>query len=299
VALIEVKNFRKKFGSKRVISDLSFEVEQGEIFAFLGANGSGKTTTLRALLGIYLADGGSLLIDGRAYGPEMSSLIGYLPEERGLYLESTPLEIITFFGKLKQLSSDQARAWTLQYLERVGLSAHAKQKIKSLSSGQQQKIQLGVTLVNQPRILILDEPTKGLDPVNRQLLMDILAEMNTQQGTTILFSTHIMDEVEKIAHRLMMIKHGERKLYGTVADVKRSFGGNTAQIGYKGSFPANEALYSIDSLDTNFAEIRLQPNIEPNDVIAALLKSNLQLTKFTLAEPTLQQIFIQVEQNND
>lgn len=223
--IITVQNFSKKFGQTTVISDLSFEVMRGEVFAFLGANGSGKTTTIRTLLGIYEADQGELLINGKKYSQEQSSLLGYLPEERGLYTSSRVLEVLIYFGQLKGLDVKEAKKRALDFLEQVGLLDKQNLHISKLSSGQQQKIQLGITIINRPELLILDEPTKGLDPVNRALFMDILLGLN-KQGSTIIFSTHQMDEAERIADRLVMIKKGKRALYGDINEVKSSYGNN-------------------------------------------------------------------------
>ena len=164
--IITIKNFYKSFGSKKVIENLSFEVKQGEIFAFLGANGSGKTTTIRCLLQIYKADKGELLINNKIYSAKMSSMLGYLPEERGLYLNSNVLDTLIYFAQLRGVDKKEAKKRGLEFLEKVGLIDKSNSKISKLSSGQQQKIQLGITIINKPELLILDEPTKGLDPVN-------------------------------------------------------------------------------------------------------------------------------------
>ena len=165
--IIQIKNFSMKFGTKTVIKDLSFEVMRGEVFGFLGSNGSGKTTTLRALLGLYEPTAGELLIDGKQFAVEDGVKLGYLPEERGLYKKEKVIDTMIYFGRLKGLSQEEARTFSMNYLERVDLSNKAKTRLDKLSGGQQQKIQLGVTIMGDPELLILDEPTKGFDPVNR------------------------------------------------------------------------------------------------------------------------------------
>ena len=208
-----------------VISDLSFEVKEGEIFGLLGANGSGKTTTLRALLGFYVPSGGELLIDGKKYDPEdMSVTVGYLPEERGLYRKESVIDTMTYFGELKGLKNP--REWSLKYLERVKLSDKADEKLEKLSGGQQQKVQLGVTIMNEPKLLILDEPTKGFDPMNRRLLMEIIDELH-QKGTAVIMITHYMDEVEKLCDRALLLKDGKARAYGAIKDIKKEFGGKS------------------------------------------------------------------------
>lgn len=223
--MVEVRNFKMVFGKKTVISDLSFEVEKGEIFGLLGANGSGKTTTIRALLGFYTPAGGELLIDGKPYNPEDSrATVGYLPEERGLYRKETVLDTMIYFGELKNLKNP--REWSLKYLKRVGLLEQANTKLEKLSGGQQQKVQLLITIMNNPKLLILDEPTKGFDPVNRKLLMEIIDELH-QKGTAVILITHYMDEVEKLCDRALLLKDGKARAYGKISEIKKQFGGKT------------------------------------------------------------------------
>ncbi|MFH0952213.1 MAG: ATP-binding cassette domain-containing protein [Patescibacteria group bacterium] len=296
--IISVQNFSKSFGDNKVVKDLSFEVNKGEIFAFLGANGSGKTTTIRCLLNILQSTSGELTIYGKKYGPKMTSLLGYLPEERGLYTTATVLETMVYFGDLKGLNASAARDWSYQYLEKVGLGGRAKDQVKKLSSGQQQKIQLGITIINQPKLLVLDEPTKGLDPVNRALLMESLEQLNSQ-GSTIVFITHQMDEVEKLADRLLMIKDGEKVLYGEVNKVKAQFGENIIHLGFKGQLPDNKKLYNIRSQETNYAELEPQGSIGTKQILEYLLKQKLEINKYEIAAPSLQEIFVTISQNNE
>lgn len=216
--IISVRNFRIGFGGKTVIKNLSFDVKQGEIFGLLGSNGCGKTTTIRALLGIYPAERGELLINGKPFTPGKDIKVGYLPEERGLYKKESVIDVMNYFGKLRGLK--QPKKWSLSYLKRVGLEDHAKTRVDRLSQGQQQKVQLGITIMNNPDILILDEPTKGFDPVNRRLLLEIIDELH-QRGSTIIMITHYMDEVEKLCDRILLLKDGTAYAYGTVSEVRR------------------------------------------------------------------------------
>ena len=224
--IIQIKNFSMKFGTKTVIKDLSFEVMRGEVFGFLGSNGSGKTTTLRALLGLYEPTAGELLVDGKPYAVEDSVKLGYLPEERGLYKKEKVIDTMIYFGRLKGLSQEEARDFSIKYLERVGLSDKAKTRLDKLSGGQQQKIQLGVTIMGDPELLILDEPTKGFDPVNRRLLMNIIEERQ-KAGATVVFVTHQMEEVERLCDRVVLLKDGKAVEYGTVADIRKKYGGKS------------------------------------------------------------------------
>ena len=220
--IVSVKNFSLTIGDKEIVKELNFEILPGEIFAFLGSNGSGKTSTVRALLGIYQPTSGTLHVNGKTLSPETASIVGYLPEERGLYTRSKVLDTMTYFGELKSMTREAARDFSLAFLQSVELADKATTKIKKLSGGQQQKIQLGVAIMGKPKLLVLDEPTKGLDPVNRKLLLDIVDELQ-QQGTAVIYITHLMEEVERLAHRLLILKDGVARAYGTVAEVKEEF----------------------------------------------------------------------------
>lgn len=220
--VVSIKHFHLSLNGKDIVKDLSFEVYPGEVFALLGANGSGKTSTIRSLLGIYRGVGGTLQVDGKPYTPEQAHLVGYLPEERGLYTRSTVLDTMIYFGELKGMTRAEAHEQSLRYLERVGLAEKAHVKIKKLSGGQQQKVQLGVAIIGKPKLLILDEPTKGLDPVNRKLLLDIVDEYQ-QKGTAVIYITHLMEEVERLADRLLILKDGKARAYGDVDVVKKQF----------------------------------------------------------------------------
>ena len=222
--IVEIRHFKMKFGNKTVIKDLSFDVFQGEVFGFLGSNGSGKTTTLRALLGLYEPTAGELLIDGKPYAVDSQINLGYLPEERGLYKKEKVLDVMIYFGQLKGLSRDEAKEFSLNFLKRVDLIDKAGMRLDKLSGGQQQKIQLGATIMGDPELLIMDEPTKGFDPVNRRLLMNIIEERR-KAGATIIYVTHQMEEVEQLCDRLILLKDGQAAAYGTLAEVKKQFGG--------------------------------------------------------------------------
>lgn len=218
--IIEVKKFGISFGGKIVIKNLSFSVKKGETFGLLGSNGCGKTTTIRALLGLYQPDSGELLIDGKKFDPNGKIKIGYLPEERGLYKKENVIDTMVYFGRLKGLK--QPREWSMNYLKRVGLEDFAKTKVEKLSQGMQQKVQLGITVMNEPDLLILDEPTKGFDPVNRRLLMEIIEELH-QKGSTIILITHYMEEVEKLCDHILLLKNGVARASGTINEVRNKF----------------------------------------------------------------------------
>ena len=222
--IVEVKHFKMAFNGKTVIKDLNFDVYKGEIFGLLGSNGSGKTTTIRTLLNLYQPTGGELLVKGKPFDANSDITIGYLPEERGLYKKESVIDTMVYFGTLKGLKDP--RAWSEKYLKRVGLSDKLTEKTEKLSTGQQQKVQLGICMMGDPDLLILDEPTKGFDPVNRKLLMDIIDELH-KKGTTIIMITHYMDEVERLCDRAVLLKDGVAHAYGTIAEIKKQFGGKS------------------------------------------------------------------------
>lgn len=213
-----------RFGATTVINKLSFTVKEGETFGLLGSNGSGKTTTIRALLGIYPPTSGCLLVAGKPYRVDGGVRLGYLPEERGLYKKESVIDTMLYFGQLKGLTRDEAEKQATEFLDRVELADKAHTRLDKLSGGQQQKIQLGITIMAEPELLILDEPTKGFDPVNRRLLMTII-EDHQKKGATVVLVTHQMEEVERLCDRIILLKDGNAAAYGTVADVREKHNG--------------------------------------------------------------------------
>ncbi|MFJ5694580.1 ABC transporter ATP-binding protein [Arthrobacter sp. NPDC093125] len=290
--LVHIQNFRMDFGDTMVIEDLSFDVRAGETFGFLGSNGSGKTTTLRALLGIYLPTAGTLHIGGKVFEPRDGARLGYLPEERGLYKKEAALDVMVYFGRLKGLSKTAAKTWSLDYLERVGLADKAAVRLDKLSGGQQQKVQLGVTIMNDPELLILDEPTKGFDPVNRRLLMDIIEEQKLA-GATVIMVTHQMEEVERLCDRVILLKDGTARAYGTVSEVQEQFGGTVYRLSYGGILPAS-TLYDVVTDVGGRAELAPRAGATDAAVVRELVDAGVAVGSFTAARISLEEIFIQV-----
>lgn len=289
---VHIENFRMDFGGTTVVNDLSFDVRQGETFGFLGSNGSGKTTTLRALLGIYTPTAGVLHIDGRPFKPETGPRLGYLPEERGLYKKESVMSVMTYFGQLKGLSRRAAAAWSVNYLERVGLGDKAKTRVEKLSGGEQQKVQLGVTIMNEPELLILDEPTKGFDPVNRRLLMDIIEEQKNN-GATVLMVTHQMEEVERLCDRVILLKDGRAEAYGTIPEVQNQYGGTMVRLVYSGEVPRSP-LYEISTVTRNYAELTLVDGVDEALILKDLVEMGMLVRSFTTSKLSLEEIFVQV-----
>ncbi|MHB1251235.1 MAG: ABC transporter ATP-binding protein [Acidimicrobiales bacterium] len=280
------------FGARTVIEDLSFDIKRGETFGFLGSNGSGKTTTIRALLGIYRATSGTLLVEGKVFDPASGVRLGYLPEERGLYKKEPVIDVMVYFGRLKGLSHTQAKEWSMEFLERVELQAQAQIRLDKLSSGQQQKVQLGVTIMNNPTLLILDEPTKGFDPINRRLLMDIIEDQR-RAGATVMMVTHQMDEVERLCDRVVLLKDGRAEAYGTISDIQDLYGGTTIKIRYSGDIPESE-LYEVAVRERNHAELKAASGISEAQVLKYLVDAGVLVSEFSTGKPSLDEIFLKV-----
>jgi ABC-2 type transport system ATP-binding protein len=289
---VHISGFRMDFGNTTVIRDLSFDVHAGETFGFLGSNGSGKTTTIRALLGIYEPTAGILHINGRAFKPEHGDRLGYLPEERGLYKKEKVIDIMTYFGRLKGVEKRAARRWSLEYLERVALADKAGSLLDKLSSGQQQKVQLGVTIMNRPELLILDEPTKGFDPVNRRLLIDIIAEQK-QAGATVVMVTHQMEEVERLCDRVILLKDGTAEAYGTIDEVQNKYGGRIIRVKYSGTIPRSPH-YDVALQETNYAELSITDTTDEAAILKDLIDAGVSVRSFTTTKVSLEDIFIRV-----
>ncbi len=281
-----------RFGDKEVVRDLSFSVQQGEVFGLLGSNGAGKTTTIRTLLALLEPTSGTLLVNGKRYSPAMAATVGYLPEERGLYRNEPVLDTMVYFGVMHGLSRSDARQRVLAYLDRVGLGDKANARLVELSNGQQQKIQLGVTILHEPSLMILDEPTEALDPVNRSLLMSIINEQRTN-GATVILVTHRMEEVEQLCDRIVLLKDGTRALYGTIDEVKNKFGSTVIALAYTGTLPVNEKLYAITKQLPHYAELAWREGVTADEILRFLaVAPNLHLTTFDVRRPTLNEIFL-------
>ena len=290
--VVHIEDFKMSFGDRVVIDGLSFDVQQGETFGLLGSNGSGKTTTIRALLGIYRPTAGTLHIDGRVFRPENGKTLGYLPEERGLYKKESVIDVMVYFGRLKGLSHAAAREWSLAYLERVDLADQSTVRLDKLSSGQQQKVQLGVTIMNDPELLILDEPTAGFDPVNRRLLMDIIEDQK-RAGATVMMVTHQMDEVERLCDRVILLKNGRSEAYGTVSDIQDLYGGTIIRIRFVGSIP-DSAHFTVSRRERNYAELKSTDGTDAAMVLKELVDAGVQVREFTTSKLSLDEIFLKV-----
>ncbi|MEA4908207.1 MAG: ATP-binding cassette domain-containing protein [Chloroflexi bacterium] len=290
---IAVQKIDKSFGTMRAVDDVSFSVEPGEIFGLLGPNGAGKTTTIRIILDIFKPDRGSVSILGGPMSEEKKNRIGYLPEERGLYQDVQLERALVYLATLKGLSAPEAKRRVNAYLERFELAEHRRKKVKELSKGMQQKAQLVVTLVHEPELVIIDEPFSALDPVNTQMVKDILREQR-RQGVTIVMCTHQMHQVEELCDRIVLINHGKVMLYGQLDDVRRTFAGQEVVVRALRPLPAViEGVETIETSNSN-VHLHLKADVSPQQVLRALVDQDIPLEQFEIAIPTLDEIFIQV-----
>ncbi len=292
--MLKVTNLRKEFDTVVAVDGVSLEVKRGELFGLLGPNGAGKTTTIRTVLNIIRPDGGEIFFDDRPFTEEMWNIIGYLPEERGLYRKSKILNVILYFASLKGISGAAAKKTAYQWLERFGLGDSGHRKVEELSKGNQQKIQLIAALIHRPQLLILDEPFSGLDPVNQILLKDILMEVR-QQNTAIIFSTHQMEQVEKMCDNICLINKGKIVLGGSLRDVKKKYGTNSVHLEFEGDGSFLRTLPFVRRADVyqNYAELELKDITQTRELLNKL-DSKLSLRKFEIVEPSLNSIFINV-----
>jgi ABC-2 type transport system ATP-binding protein len=295
MSTVEVSHVVKKFGSMRAVDDVSFTVEKGEIFGLLGPNAAGKTTIIRIILDIFKPDQGKIAILGGTMSEATKNRIGYLPEERGLY-QDIPLDrCLVYLATLKGLSTQEAHKRINVYLERFDLAASRTKKVKELSKGMQQKAQLIITLVHQPELLILDEPFAALDPVNTQMVKDLLREQRNQ-GVTIIMCTHQMHQVEELCDRLVLIDHGRVMLYGSLEDIRRQYATHDILVRAAGALPASlPGVQKIEPINGS-TKLVLTPGTSSQSVLRYLLEQNITLEQFELAVPTLDEIFIRVVQ---
>ncbi len=294
---IEVSHVAKSFGSTQAVVDVSFDVERGEIFGLLGPNGAGKTTTIRLMLDIFKPERGTVSILDGPMTEEKKERIGYMPEERGLY-QDAPLErCLLYLASLKGVSSAEARQRLGALLERFDLAVHKSKKVKELSKGMQQKAQIINTIIHRPELVIIDEPFAALDPINTQLVKDLMRELR-QQGATILMSTHQMRQVEELCDRILLIDDGKDMLYGNLDGIRRRYSGHAVLVRAAGELPTVAGVEQISPHNSDF-KLTLAQGATPQDVLRALMAQDVVLEKFEIAIPTLDEIFIRVVEEGD
>ncbi len=290
--IIELDGVSKTFGSVKAVNDLQLSVPKGSIYGFIGPNGSGKTTTIRMIMKIMYPDRGSIRINGREHDSRRLQNVGYLPEDRGLYKKMKLGELLQFHGELNEGVDLKNR---IDYwLDRLDLKAYKEKKVETLSKGMRQKLQFIATILHQPEIVILDEPFGGLDPVNADLMKDVILELQ-QKGATIIFSTHDMSVAERMCDYIFMIYKGKKVLDGTLNEIQDQYGNDTIRIQSDLGAAALEGIKGIESVN-NFGkiqEVRVSSGADPQTILADLLKQT-RIMHFEITKPSLNDIFIRI-----
>jgi len=294
MAAVSVLDVTKSFGATRAVDCLSFDVPSGSVFGLLGPNGSGKTTTIRMILKIFLPDEGQIRVFGADLDEAHKQKIGYLPEERGLYRGMQVGEHLAFFGALHGLSPAEAKKRSINWLKRFEAEDWAGKKVQELSKGMQQKVQFIGTILHEPDLVILDEPFAGLDPVNTRLLKDVMMDLR-DRGCTVIFSTHQMEQVEKSCDRICLIHRGRAVVQGELARIRQEHGSNTVHVEYTGVLPRDEIAALTDGVDDHghYAEIRLR-RTEDAGLLLRQLVNHVDIRRFDLSEASLHDIFIRL-----
>jgi ABC-2 type transport system ATP-binding protein len=292
---IVVDGITKRYGAQLAVDNLSFAVRKGEIFSMLGPNGAGKTSTIRMILDIIKPDSGTIEVLGGSFTEATKEHIGYLPEERGLYKNVRLLELLTYLGTLKGMSSDDAKKRAETLLEEVGLGENKKSKVSELSRGMSQKVQFVATILHNPELLIIDEPFSGLDPVNTEMIKNMIYSLKAK-GHTVVMSLHEMHQVEEMADRLLMIDHGQRVLYGSVDEVRQNYAENAVRVSGEGDWIKLPGVIAVKPDDGGRGfTLMLNEHTTPDDIMQAVaVNPNYHIRSFALALPSLNDIFIRV-----
>jgi ABC-2 type transport system ATP-binding protein len=295
---VSVTRVTKRYAGHTAVKNLSLEVPRGAVYGLLGPNGAGKTTTIRMVMNIIVPDEGAIALLGTgATGRDLSHRIGYLPEERGLYRKMKVFDHLVFLAEAKGLPRGRARRASTEWLERLGLDEWHDKKVDALSKGMQQKVQFIATVLHGPELLILDEPFSGFDPVNTQLMKDVVVEL-ARSGATVLFSTHIMEQAEKLCHAVCIIARGEKLVDGPVAEVKRGHGGRHVKLALEDGLVSVHRVLNDRSLVRRaddygpYAELELAEGADAQALLRALLEAGARIQQFEIAQPTLNKVFI-------
>ena len=298
---LEVQELKKSFGEKEVLHGISFHVESGSALGLLGRNGAGKTTTIRILMDVFKANSGSVTMDGKIFSTKEYK-IGYLPEERGLYPKKTVGEQLVYLAMLRGSSAKDAKAQMRKWLERMGVSEYENRKLETLSKGNQQKVQLAQTLLCNPDLVFLDEPFSGLDPVNSQILKDVIKEQ-ISEGKLVVFSSHQMSYVEEFCDDIAILNRGEVVLSGDLKEIKREFGKDCLVLSALGITPKELAqilecnfsdLLELEKVQKDQVVIRKKQEDGKLEILKRLIEHGIDLEFFGLYEPSLNDIFVEM-----
>ncbi|MFN8249302.1 MAG: ATP-binding cassette domain-containing protein [Ferruginibacter sp.] len=293
--LLELHNLKKYFATQKAVDDISMNIEQGGIFGLLGPNGAGKTTLLRMITGIFYPDSGEILFDGKKFNAlEDARNIGYMPEERGLYKKMKIGEQALYLARLKGMSRADAMSSIKKWFVQFGMESWWNKKVEDLSKGMSQKLQFVTTILHQPKLIILDEPFSGLDPVNANLIKDEIYKL-AENGSTIIFSTHRMEQVEEICDHIVLVNKGQKILDGTVQNVKQDFKDHIYQVG--GNILAENLMthiFQVVKLQNGELQLKLNEGTKPNDVLSFFINQGIQINSFNEVLPSLNDIFIKL-----
>lgn len=297
---LEVRDLSKSFGGNEVLHGISFSVESGNALGLLGRNGAGKTTTIRILMNVFKGNAGAVLLDGKPFDPAKHQ-IGYMPEERGLYPKKTVSEQLIYLGMLRGLSAKKAKENMKKWLTKMEVSEYENRKLETLSKGNQQKVQLAQTLITDPKIIILDEPFSGLDPVNSQILKDVISEQ-IQQGKLVIFSSHQMSYVEEFCQQIAILNHGDVVLAGELKEIKREFGRDRLVVSSLEETPEELAhrlrdtfadLLEVEKVQKDRLIIRKKASDAKLKILERLVEQDVDLDFFGMYEPSLNDIFVE------
>jgi ABC-2 type transport system ATP-binding protein len=296
--MLIVENLTKEFNNVIAVNNLSFTVEEGRIFGMLGPNGAGKTTTIRTVLNIIKPSAGRILFKDKPITDEFFNIIGYLPEERGLYKKAKVIDVIVYFAQLKNLSKERAITKAKEWMQKLEIEHYSGKRIEELSKGNQQKIQFITSVIHDPELLILDEPFSGFDPLNQALIKELILSFVTS-GKIIILSTHQMETAEKLCPDILLIDKGMEVYKGSLSSLKKRFGINSIKIEFNGDGKFIDYLPMVQNVDrySNYAEIQLKDNFHPSEFLK-ILTSKIEISHFSLIEPTLNKIFIDLIKQN-
>ena len=291
-SILDLEHIVKAYDKNIAVNDVSFSVPRGSIFGLLGPNGAGKTSLIRIITTITRADSGRVFLDGELLNSSHPSQIGYMPEERGLYKKMKVGEHLLYLARLKGLPAREAREAIRLWFEKFGIADWYDKKVEELSKGMQQKIQFIATVIHQPKLLILDEPFSGLDPINTNLIKDEIRELR-RGGTSIIFSTHRMEQVEEICEQIVLINKGENVLEGQLADIRQRFKRNRFRVGFRGGLPAGtETHFDVIAREDHQITVQLSEEEESRRLLGFLLNQGADIRSFNEILPTLNEIFI-------
>jgi ABC-2 type transport system ATP-binding protein len=294
--LLEARNIKKYYATQKAVDDISFSVKQGSIFGLLGPNGAGKTTLLRMITGILYPDEGSVLFEGKPFDPMKDvERIGYMPEERGLYKKMKIGEQALYLAQLKGLPKDKALELIKTWFNKLEMQSWWNKKVEDLSKGMSQKLQFVTTVLHQPKLIILDEPFSGLDPVNSNIIKDEIFDL-AKNGATIIFSTHRMEQVEEICDHIVLVNKGKKILDGAVKQIRQDFKKNLFHVGFS-KMPPNIQGPAFDVISQNEDQsltVRIREGSSPNDVLQYFIQTGAGILSFHEILPSLNDIFIQL-----